>query len=81
MVRTVVKKWGNSASVRIPASVLKAAKLNLEDPVELREEAGRIVIEPLERKEYRLADLLRRITRKNRHDQVDFGKPVGKETL
>ena len=28
-MRAVVKKWGNSASVRIPAAVLKAAHLVL----------------------------------------------------
>jgi antitoxin MazE len=34
-MRAVVKKWGNSASVRIPATVLKAANLCLDEPVEV----------------------------------------------
>jgi len=38
-------KWGNSASVRIPAAVLQAAKLRLDDSVDVREESGRIVID------------------------------------
>lgn len=74
-----VKKWGNSASVRIPAAVLQAAKLRLEDSVDVREESGRIVIEPVARKEYSLAELLSKITPENLHDEADFGKPVGKE--
>jgi antitoxin MazE len=75
----MVKKWGNSASVRIPAAVLKAVHLNLDEVVDVREESGRIVIEPVRRKEYDLAELVRRITPANRHAEVDFGGPVGNE--
>lgn len=57
----MVKKWGNSASVRIPAAVMQAAHLDLDEAVDVREESGRIVIEPAERKEYDLAELLKRI--------------------
>ena len=80
-MRTVVKKWGNSASVRIPAAIMQAAHLNLDEPVDVREESGRIVIEPAQRKEYDLNELVKGITRENLHDEVDFGKPVGKEGL
>jgi antitoxin MazE len=78
-MRAVVKKWGNSASVRIPVAVLKAAHLDLDEPVDVREESGRIVIEPLRRKEYDLAELVKGITRENLHAEVAFGDPVGKE--
>ena len=80
-MRTVVKKWGNSASVRIPAALMEAAHLDLDDAVDVREESGRIVIEPQQRKEYDLTELVRGITRENLHDEADFGKPVGKEAL
>jgi antitoxin MazE len=80
-MRTVVKKWGNSASVRIPAAVMKAAHLDLDVAVDVREESGRIVIEPAQRKEYDLAELLKGITRENLHDEATFGRPVGKEAL
>ncbi len=79
-MKAVVKKWGNSASVRIPASVLQAAKLRLmDDSVDVREESGRIVIEPVTRKEYTLSELLKGISPENLHEEVDFGRPVGKE--
>jgi antitoxin MazE len=78
-MRAVVKKWGNSASVRIPVAVLQAAHLDLDEPVDVREESGRIVIEPLRRKEYDLAELLKGITRKNLYAEVALGGPVGKE--
>lgn len=75
----IVKKWGNSAAVRIPASVMAAAHITLEQPVEVREEQGRIVIEPVRRKTYKLDKLLDGITAKNQHKPIDTGEPVGKE--
>jgi antitoxin MazE len=51
-MKAVVKKWGNSASVRIPASVLAAAGLKLDQPVDVREESGRVIIEPITVAEY-----------------------------
>jgi len=78
-MRAVVKKWRNSASVRIPASIMKAARLNLDETVEVREVSGRVVIEPVRHKEYELAQLLKGITRRNLHKEIDFRGPVGKE--
>jgi antitoxin MazE len=78
-MKATVKKWGNSAAVRIPASVMEAMHLDLDDAVDLREEKGRIVIELLRQKTYVLDDLLKGITAKNLHGAVDFGPPQGKE--
>ena len=78
-MRVIVKKWGNSASVRIPAGIMEAARLGLDDPVDIREEGGRIVIEPI--REYDLARLLAGITPENLHTDVDFGAPAGNELL
>ncbi len=75
----VVKKWGNSAAVRIPASVLDAARVGLDQPVDIREEQGLIVIEPLRPVEYDLATLIAGITDENRHEAVEFGTAVGQE--
>jgi antitoxin MazE len=74
-----VKKWGNSAAVRIPAPVMEAVRLNLNDAVSVRDESGRIIIEPTRQKTYELADLLSGITAENQHQEIDFGPPVGKE--
>jgi antitoxin MazE len=80
-MRVIVKKWGNSASVRIPAGIMEAARLGLDDPVDIREEEGRIVIEPIRTHKYDLAQLLASITPENLHTEIDFGAPVGKEIL
>ena len=78
-MRMVVKKWGNSASVRIPTAIMEAARLRLDQPVEMREEAGRIVIEPIREEIYELAMLVAGITDDNRHDPVEMGPSVGAE--
>ena len=78
-MRTRIRKWGNSAVVQIPASVMHAARMNLGEVVDVREEKGRIVIEPMRQKTYVLPKLIARITSKNRHEPFDFGPAVGKE--
>ncbi len=78
-MKSVVKKWGNSAAVRIPAAVMEAIPLELAESVDVREEAGRIVIEPVRQKAYDINALIKGITSKNLHEAVDFGAPVGKE--
>ena len=75
----VVKKWGNSAAVRIPASVLAAAHLELDQAVDVREERGRIVIEPKRQKAFTLAELVDGITADNVHATIDTGAPAGRE--
>lgn len=80
-MRVIVKKWGNSASVRIPAAVMEAARLSLDETVDVREEGGRIIIEPVRPKEFDLDQLLAGITPENQHAETDFGTPVGKEAL
>lgn len=80
-MRVIVKKWGNSASVRIPAAIMEAARLSLDEAVDVREEGGRIVIEPIRPREYDLAQLLAGITPDNLHTEVSFGPAVGKEAF
>ncbi len=78
-MKVQVKKWGNSASVRIPASIMAAAALSLNQAVEMREEGGRVVIEPIAMPVYDLDDLLDQMKPETFHDDIDFGKFKGKE--
>lgn len=76
-----LKKWGNSASIRIPSIILESLNLKLDDPLEIKEEGGRIIIEPVKSNEFKLEDLLSGITQDNLHHRIDFGTPVGKELI
>ena len=80
-MRVLVKKWGNSASVRIPSGIMQSAQLSLDEPVDIREEGGRIIIEPIRRSEFDLSQLLAGITPDNLHSEIDFGIRKGKELL
>lgn len=78
-MQITVKKWGNSAAVRIPAFILAAAHVALDQTVEVREEQGRIIIEPVRSKTYSLDALLDDITPANLHPSIDTGAPMGQE--
>ena len=73
-----VVKWGNSSAVRLPAAVLKELRVALGDRLELKAQDGKLVLEPMPR-EHKLADMLGKITKLNRHAAVDFGTPMGRE--
>lgn len=77
-MRAHIKQWGNSASVRIPASIMQACDLHLDCPVEVHVEDGRIVIEPV-REDYDLDSLVAGIRDDNLHEELDTGAPVGRE--
>lgn len=79
-MQLTVKKWGNSASIRIPVAILNATGLHLDSKVDIREENGRIIIEPIHPEE-NLDDLIADITADNLHTEADFGSVVGQEIL
>jgi antitoxin MazE len=58
---------------------METAKLALEQPVDVRAENGRVVIEPINRKDYDIGRLIKGISRENCHASVDFGKLAGHE--
>jgi antitoxin MazE len=74
-------QWGNSIGVRIPRDLARRAGISVGSTVEIDEAEEGIVIKPVGKKEYSLKELVKGITRQNRHDEVDFGSPVGKEIL
>jgi antitoxin MazE len=80
-MQAVVKKWGNSAALRLPVALINQAGLKLNMAVDLREENGCIVVSPAKAPQFLLEDLLAGITPANLHGEVDFGRPKGKEAF
>lgn len=80
-MRTALKKWGNSAAVRIPAGVMKAVNVTLGQEVSIREQGGTIVIEPVRRPRKSLAEYVAAITPENIHGETYYGPDVGKEII
>ena len=76
---TQIAKWGNSLGLRLPKSVAREARLDDGDVVSVSVKDGAIVVRPA-RPTYSLDDLGARITRRNRHQEADWGDaPVGRE--
>lgn len=75
-----VRKWGNSAAVRIPAPVMEQAKIRLDQPVEISAEEGVIMIRSA-RLRYTLEELMAKVTPENIHPETDWGPDVGREVL
>ncbi len=46
-MHTEIKKWGNSAVVRLPATILAELSLAVGSQVELKQENGHLIIEPI----------------------------------
>ena len=80
-MQVTMRKWGNSIGVRIPAGILIELNLSAEKKVDVRAEAGRIIIEPIIDSQETLEQLLGQITPDNLHSEIDFGQSVGKELL
>jgi antitoxin MazE len=78
---TKIQKWGNSQGLRVSKEVLEKAQIGLGDEVQVSVRGGRIVVEPLTkvRGRYKLKDLLARIPKDYRAEEIDWGSPVGKE--
>lgn len=80
-MRTTIQKWGNSLSVRLPKAITEKVGLKESDPVEIEIQDNNVVLLPQTVKEYTLRGLLKGVTKKNLHDETDFGEPVGRELL
>lgn len=80
---TKVSKWGNSYGIRIPKEIIKSLQITEDTEVNLIETKGKIEIEPIKQNKkeskYTLKELCDQITDENRHEVIDWGKPMGRE--
>lgn len=74
-----IKKWGNSAALRIPPEIMAAANLRQDMEVEIQAEDGYFTIRPVRNNTLSLEEILAKITPANQHSLIDLGSPRGKE--
>ena len=79
MVRVLVQKWGNSLALRIPKPFAQDVGVREGTAVQLSVSEGRLVAAPIRARKARLKDLLARVSKTNLHDEVETGRPVGRE--
>lgn len=70
-----VKKWGNSLAVVIPNRFAKSHEIEVGTIIDLE----KIQIVQPKRRRYKLAELLRGFTPRQRRGEWNLGAPVGKE--
>ncbi len=78
-MRTKIHRWGHSLALRIPKPFAIEAKLGDRTEVELTVTNGKLVVTPTTKPAQSLEDLLSRVTKRNLHEEVDPGTPVGRE--
>ena len=78
---TKVQKWGNSQGLRLTKTMMAEARISVGDPVTVRVQTGRIVIEPSRkvRGGHDLKALVAAIPHGYRAAETNWGPPVGKE--
>ena len=76
-METRIKKWGNSLAIRIPQSVANQIDLRPDLPVNLAINGTDLTISPIRQTPVTLEELLDKITEDNRHEEADFGPPMG----
>jgi antitoxin MazE len=75
---TSVQRWGNSLAIRIPKAFAAQAQLTENSGVEISLEGDRIILSPT-RREWKLDELVGKITESNRHREIRWGGATGKE--
>ena len=80
-----IKRWGNSAAIRLPAKILAEARLEVSSPVSMAVKGRKIIIEATavpQRKRLALpfteADLVRDLNPKTAHADT-LAKPLDEE--
>ncbi len=48
-MRATIRRWGNSAAIRIPAALLEMTRIGVDCEVDIHDDDGRTVIDPVHR--------------------------------
>ncbi len=80
-MHTKIQKWGNSQGLRIPKVVLDEVQSSIGDEVEVYSQEGKIIIAPVKRVRGKISlkTLVKKIPKNYKTQEVDWGKPLGKE--
>ncbi len=76
-MRVILKK-GDNPVVRLPAAIVRAAHFHINQPLEVRVEQGRVIIEPAP-EEIDIEALCAALDVAEKPELIEFGLPVGSE--
>ena len=78
-MQTKVQKWGNSLALRIPRSFAAEAQVEEGSTVDVSVENGSLRVRPVRARRYVLRELLKGVSPRNLHSEVETGDAVGRE--
>ena len=78
-MRVQIQRRGNSLALRIPKGLAKKAAVREGMVVVLSLTEGRLIVEPDVKGRVTLRRLLRKVSKHNLHDEVDFGRAPERE--
>jgi len=79
MMVSKIQQWGNSQGVRLPRNILNLAHIEVGDEVEIIVDDNQILVKKVAPSKFDLAELVSRIPKGCEPNEVNFGRPVGRE--
>lgn len=74
-----VQKWGNSAGIRIPSSILKSLNIKTNDILNIIQEDDKIIISIPKKKKISLSDRFKEYNGKNLAKDFSWDENIGRE--
>ena len=74
-----VQKWGNSAGIRIPSSILKSLNIKTNDILNIIQEDDKIIISIPKKKKISLGDRFKEYNGKNLAKDFSWDENIGRE--
>ena len=74
-----VQKWGNSAGIRIPSSILKSLNIKTNDILNIIQEDDKIIISIPKKKKISLNDRFKEYNGKNLAKDFSWDENIGRE--
>ncbi len=82
-MRVAFQKWGNSLALRVPKAFADEIGASDGKAAEMSVRNGQLVVEitrmQRRKRRYKIDELVSGITPDNRHEEVNWGPPVGNE--
>ena len=78
-MRGRIQKWGNSLALRIPKSFAAEIGLGQNSSIQLMIKEGTLVVTPEREPQWRLEELLEKVTEANIHREWETGSAEGDE--
>ncbi|MGH8583671.1 MAG: AbrB/MazE/SpoVT family DNA-binding domain-containing protein [Gammaproteobacteria bacterium] len=78
---TRVQKWGNSQGLRLSRKLLSDVQIGVGDAVDVAVREGTLIVTPVRRVRggHDLRELVGRIPKDYKSEELDWGHPVGRE--